>query len=128
MIQVLVVIHLLIAAVMIMLILLQKSEGAQGGGFAATASVNTMSQPRARPNPLSRATTVLGICFFATSLGLALLAKPRTTNTSIFAPQVEGPAVPKVGDVPGLPPVEAQPAAPAEAATSWTPTVANSEN
>lgn len=131
MIEVVVVIHLLIAIVMILLILMQKSEGAQGGGFAATASVTAMSQPRARPNPLSRATTILGICFFATSLGLALLAKPKTTSTSIFTPQVEGPSVPKVGDVPGLPPADAPPApsaTPAEQAPAQTPVVPNSEN
>jgi preprotein translocase subunit SecG len=100
MIQVLVVIHLLIAIIMIALILLQKSEGAAGAGFSAAASVAAMNQPRARANPLSRATTVLGICFFATSLGLAMLAKPRDPSTSLFAPQVEGPAVPKVDEAP----------------------------
>lgn len=105
MIQVLVVIHLLIAIVMIALILVQKNEGAAGAGFSASASMASMNQPSARPNPLSRATTVLGICFFATSLGLALMAKPREPSSSMFTPQVEGPAVPKVneGVVPAVP-------------------------
>ena len=99
MVQVLVVIHLLIAIVMIAMILLQKSEGgAAGAGFSATASVSSMNQPRARPNPLSRATTFLGICFFATSIGLALVAKPRDVASSMFTPKVEGPAVPKIDD------------------------------
>lgn len=101
MLQVLVVIHLLIAIALILLILVQKNEGgASGGGFSVTASVSAMSQVRPRANPLSRITTILGICFFATSLGLALMAKPRTASNSLFAPQVEGPAVPKIGDIP----------------------------
>jgi preprotein translocase subunit SecG len=102
MINVLLVIHLLIAIALIILILLQKSEGAAAGaGFSATAAVNAMMQPRSRPNPVSRATTVLGICFFATSIGLALLAKPSDLPASMFAaPTADGPAVPKVNEIP----------------------------
>jgi preprotein translocase subunit SecG len=115
MVQVLVVIHLLIALIMIALILLQKSEGAAGGGFSAAPSMGSMNQVRARPNPLSRATTVLGIFFFATSLGLAVVSKPRDADTSMFAPTVDGPAVPKI-DESGVPAVPAD--APAAAVTT----------
>ena len=117
--QVILIIHLLIAIVMILLILLQKSEGAAGGGFSATAGVSNMMQPRSRPNPLSRATTFLGICFFATSLSLALIAKPRE-STSIFAPTVDGPAVPKVNEN-ALPAVPIETPAAASAATQAEP-------
>ena len=89
MITVIVVIHLLIAIAMIGMILLQKTEGnAAGGGFSASAGLGSM-QPRARANPLSRATQILGFAFFATSLGLALLAR-----------QHGGPAPSIVSDAP----------------------------
>lgn len=114
--QAILIVHLLIVIVMILLILLQKSEGAAGGGFSATAGVSNMMQPRSRPNPLSRATTFLGICFFATSLSLALMAKPREA-TSMFGPKVEGPSVPKVNE--GPVPTETAPAA--DAATPTEP-------
>ncbi len=96
--QSIVIIHVLIAIVLIALILFQKTEGgAAGAGFSVTAAVNSAMQPRPRPNPLSRATTILGFCFFATSLGLAVLAKPAAQNTSIFdAPQSNGPSVPSL--------------------------------
>jgi|GEM_PF-518685 len=122
MIQVLVVIHLLIAIVMIALILVQKNEGAAGAGFSASPTMAGMNQTRARPNPLSRATTVLGICFFASSLGLALLAKPSAPTSSLFTPQVEGPAVPKVNEaVPGAPPAVPAAETPSAPAPSATP-------
>jgi preprotein translocase subunit SecG len=84
MITVIVVIHLLIAMAMIALILLQKTEGAAGGGLAASANLSSMMQPRARANPLSRATVFLGIAFFGTSIGLALLSKEAGPAPSIF--------------------------------------------
>jgi preprotein translocase subunit SecG len=107
---VLLVIHLLIAIVMIGMILLQKSEGgAMGGGLTGGASVTGMAQSQSRATPITRTTTILGICFFATSLGLALLAKPQDAPTSIFEtlPVEEGlgeiPIVPVVPTVPSVP-------------------------
>src|ERR1700759_3710270 len=114
MITVVVVIHLLVAMVMIGLILLQKTEGnASGGGFSGQASLSMM-QPRARPNPLSRATVVMGIAFFATSIGLALLSKQNGPAPSLFvAPSTSGPQ-PKVNDIrqPSAPTSSETPAAP----------------
>lgn len=102
MITVIVIIHLLVAMAMIGLILLQKTEGnASGGGFSAGASITSAMQPRARANPLSRATVVLGITFFATSIGLALLSKATGPAPSLFTPAADsasGPQ-PRVDDV-----------------------------
>ncbi len=92
--------HLLITIVLIFVILLQKTEGnAAGGGFGGGASLSSMMQPRARPNALTRATSILGIAFFGTSIGLALLAQDRAPQTSILAPATSGGApVPSVMD------------------------------
>ena len=110
---VLLVIHLLIAIVMVGMILLQKSEGgAMGGGLTGGASVTGMSQSRSRATPVTRATATLGICFFVTSLGLALLATPKNAPTSIFdaAPVEDGtssipivPSVPTEDSLPSVP-------------------------
>lgn len=101
---VLLVIHLLIAIVMVGMILLQKSEGgAMGGGLTGGASVTGMAQSSSKATPITRATTILGMCFFATSLALALLATPRDTPTSIFETnpvQESGGSVPVVPSVP----------------------------
>ncbi len=77
--------HLLITIVLIFLILLQKTEGnAAGGGFGGGASLSAMMQPRSRPNPLTRATGICAFVFFATSLGLALLARDHAPVSSVI--------------------------------------------
>lgn len=125
--------HLLVTAVLIFLILLQKTEGnAAGGGFGGGVSLSAMMQPRSRPNALTRATSILAVTFFATSITLALLARNHTAPTSIIAPVATtgGVAVPKVSDsvieTPAAPaagaPADAAPAAPAGDAAPAVPT------
>lgn len=113
---VLLVIHLLIAIVMIGAILLQKSEGgAMGGGLTGGASVTGMAQSRSKATPITRTTTILGICFFATSLALALLATPREAPTSIFETspaQDGGGSIPTVPSVPSVPTDSSVPSVP----------------
>ena len=124
MITVIVVIHLLVAMAMIGLILLQKTEGnAAGGGFSANASLSSAMQPRPRANPLSRATVFLGIAFFGTSIGLALMSKATGPAPSLFTPAADsasGPA-PKVDEIraPSAPTTDA--AAPPAAASTPAP-------
>jgi preprotein translocase subunit SecG len=121
MVNALVAIHLIIAVVMVGFILLQKSEGSAGAGVGGSVSVESMMRPRSRPNPLSRATSILGFAFFATSLGLALVGRPAHLNTSIMEEPVSGvPSVPKLNDTPA-----ASPAAPAAPAAPSVPTVPN---
>ncbi len=122
MVNVILTIHIMIAIGMIALILMQKTEGNAAGGGFSQSSLTAMMQPRSRPNAVGRATTILGICFFITSIGLALVAKNGAPRQSIIEPI--GGAVtsgaPKVTDI--LPPAEQKPAdAPAPAA----PTVPN---
>ena len=65
--------HVLIAASIIGLVLLQKGKGADAGaGFGAGAS-GTVFGARGSANFLSRSTAVMAALFFATSLGLAYL-------------------------------------------------------
>lgn len=62
------VIHVLLAIILVGIVLLQRSEGGAlgiGGGG--------MMSGRAAGNMLTKTTAVLAVCFFATSMGLALL-------------------------------------------------------
>lgn len=118
--------HLIVTAVLIFLILLQKTEGnAAGGGFGGGVSLSSMMQPRSRPNALTRATSILAIGFFATSIGLALLAKNHAPQTSILAPAASsGGAVPSVMDSVMTDEAPAVPNADAPAATPAAPSAA----
>jgi preprotein translocase subunit SecG len=98
--NVVLVIHLLITLSMIGLVLLQKTDSsAMGGMGGGGVSVNNLMRPRSRANPLTRATTFLGITFFATSLGLAVIAKQQMGSSSILDLSVGGmEAVPSVSE------------------------------
>ena len=114
MITVLLIIHLMIAAGLVGMVLLQKSEGGAlgiggGGGFMSG---------RGASNFLTKTTAGLAAAFFTTSLLLTLLATRPTSTRSIFdtpasAPAKSGPAAPELAPAASQP---AQPAAPASPA------------
>ncbi len=89
---VILVIHLMLAASIIALVLLQRSEGGGlgiggGGGLGALASAKTTA------NVLTRATAVCAAGFFTTSLLLGLLAgtqsQPKNILDELAQPGVE---------------------------------------
>ena len=118
MLTVILVIHILIAIALVTTVLLQKSEGPMGGGMAGFGNVNGMNQGRARANPLTRLTTMLGIAFFGTSIGLALLAPTRVERESILSvpdgavPSINMPVEEAPGDTPAVPTVPTVPSVP----------------
>lgn len=76
--SVLLAIHLMVVLALIVLVLLQRSEG---GGLGMGSASNFMSA-RGTANTLSRATAILAGVFFVTSLLLAYLAgtsRPQKT-------------------------------------------------
>jgi preprotein translocase subunit SecG len=85
---VIIVIHLMIVLALVGVVLLQKSEGGGlgigGGGGFMTA--------RGAANALTRATAILAALFFATSLGLSLLARYGEKPIDILdrVPQTQG--------------------------------------
>ena len=98
------VLHVFIAVALIGSILIQRSEGGalgMGGG-----SMGGLMTARSSANLLTRVTAGLAVCFFATSILLAILAGGATTKRSIVdkptssvpAPvqpiQPQGPRVP----------------------------------
>src|SRR5450631_4147610 len=90
--SVLIVVHLMVVVTLVVVVLLQRSEGGAigiggGGGFMTG---------RGQASALTRATAVLAALFFATSLGLTILARfsqaPEVTFQSVTPIGPNGPA------------------------------------
>jgi preprotein translocase subunit SecG len=105
-----VVVHVLLAASIIGLVLLQRGKGADAGaGFGAGAS-GTVFGSRGSGSFLSRTTAILATLFFLTSLGLSYLLSQQQAPTSVVdrllpvetAP-APTPAGPPAGMLPAVP-------------------------
>ena len=77
---VLIVIHLMIVLALVGVVLIQRSEG---GGLGIGGGSGFMSA-RGTANALTRTTAILAVLFFATSLGLGLLARYQSKPTDIL--------------------------------------------
>jgi len=103
-----VVFHVLLAASIIALVLIQRGKGADAGaGFGAGAS-GTVFGARGSGSFLSRATAILATLFFLTSLGLSYLFSQQQAPTSVVdrvqpAPTVPAPTSPPAGMLPSVP-------------------------
>jgi preprotein translocase subunit SecG len=125
--QVILVIHVLIAIGLVGAILLQKKEGGIGGlGGGAGGGLGGLMSGRAKADTLSKATGILAAAFFVTSLALAIIGThsadhgplvPATTGTTAPAtPPAEGSAPSNAGGgaaTGGTAPAESAPAQPA---------------
>ncbi len=107
---VLLVLHLMIAAGLVGVVLLQKSEGGAlgiGGGGGGGGGFLT---GRGTANLLTRATAGLAAAFFVTSLMLTILAQSNATPRPIVGtgagetPGQTAPATPVVPGTPSAPP------------------------
>jgi len=94
--QLILVTHLLLALAIIGLIMLQQGKGADmGASFGAGAS-QTLFGSSGSGNVLTRATAWMVALFFATSFGLAVIAKNKTAPVDDFdlpLPAAEQPVV-----------------------------------
>jgi preprotein translocase subunit SecG len=101
MIQIILVIHLLIALALVGAVLLQRSEGG-GLGIGGGGGGGGFMTGRGTANLLTRTTGILAACFFATSLLLAILASgSRQTGSIMDAPAAtSAPAAPTEPQVP----------------------------
>jgi len=108
------VIHIIAAAMIIGLVLLQRGKGAEAGtGFGAGAS-GTVFGARGSANFLSRATGVLATVFFITSLALAYLSTQRTAPKSLLdVPAQTAPTQQAPPSAPAAPPAQPGTAPPA---------------
>jgi preprotein translocase subunit SecG len=106
---ILIVIELLVAIGLIVVVLLQRSEGGALGMGGGGSGLGGLFSPRGAADTLTRATTILAALFFLTCLGLNLLAlhgrnqgsfletpAAPTTPVKAPAPASNRPAVPAV--------------------------------
>jgi len=108
MLNVLIVIHLLLAVAMIGVILLQRSEG---GALGIGGGGGVMSG-RAAGNLLTRATGILATFFFITSIALALLSNTHGSSRSLMDAPIDTPQQQQAPEAPQSQNQPAQPAAP----------------
>lgn len=105
--EIVLVIHLILAAGLVAFVLFQRSEGGAlgigGGGQGG------MMSSRGTANFLTKMTTFLAAGFFVTSLTLAVLAKQSGESGSVLdGPVVEAPlgTIPEEKEIPAVPETE----------------------
>ncbi|MEW9808384.1 preprotein translocase subunit SecG [Mesorhizobium sp. ZMM04-5] len=114
---VVIVIHLMVVLALVGVVLLQRSEG---GGLGIGGGSGFMTA-RGAANALTRATAILAAAFFATSLGLSLIARYGAQPLDILDRQA--PAGQSQGVLDQLGGSDA-PATPAESGTPTVPDAA----
>ncbi len=102
------ILHVIVGAMIIGLILVQRGKGAETGAAFGSGASATVFGAKGSANFLSRSTAVLATLFFATSLSLAYLGSQRPAPTSVIG-QTSTPAEPQAE-----PPKNSQSPAPAE--------------
>jgi preprotein translocase subunit SecG len=102
---VLIVIQLLVSVGLIGVVLLQRSEGgALGmGGGGGGGGLGSLFSPRGAADTLTRTTAILAILFFASSLGLTLMALHGRPQSSILESAPIGTSSPLSLPKPGAP-------------------------
>jgi preprotein translocase subunit SecG len=108
--SVLIIIQLFVSVALVVVILLQRSEGgALGMGGGGGSGMGGFFSPRGAGDALSRTTAILAVLFFVASLGLTLLSlhgrpqqqqsildsAPLTPTHHLLAPTAPAPAAPK---------------------------------
>ncbi len=92
---VLLVFHLMIAAALVAVVLLQRSEGGALGIGGSGGGAGGFMTGRGTANMLTRVTAGLAAVFFLTSIGLTLIAQQsRRAVSPLDRPAASGPAVP----------------------------------
>ncbi|MBS0276623.1 MAG: preprotein translocase subunit SecG [Proteobacteria bacterium] len=109
---VLIVIQLLVSIALVIVVLLQKSEGGALGMGGSGGGLGGLFSPRGAGDALTRTTAILAVAFFVTSLALTLLSlHGRPQQASILDSQPIGTAKPALPAQPAKQP--AGPKAPA---------------
>ena len=101
-------VHVLVAIGIIGLVLLQHGKGADAGAAFGGGASGSVFGATGSANFLSRATAILAVIFFSTSLGLAYLAthKPRSGASVMQGVTAPPAAVPAAPSVPGAEPAK----------------------
>jgi preprotein translocase subunit SecG len=97
---ILIVIELLVAVGLIVVVLLQRSEGGALGMGGGGSGLGGLFSPRGAADTLTRATTILAALFFLTCIALNLLALHGRNESSFLASPAEPTAPVKVPPAP----------------------------
>ena len=110
------VIHVIAAVSIIGLVLLQHGKGADVGAAFGSGSSGSLFGAAGSANFLSRATSILAVVFFVSSLGLTYLSSSRSGKQGVMAnppatpqslpAQIPQPAAPAAPSVPAAPPTD----------------------
>lgn len=98
--SVLIVIQLFVSVAMVIVVLLQRSEGGALGMGGGGSGLGGLFSPRGAADTLTRTTAILAVLFFASSLALTILAlhgRPQSilqTNPAGLNQPLVGPKVP----------------------------------
>jgi preprotein translocase subunit SecG len=88
--QIVIILHLFIAIAVIGLILIQQGKGADAGASFGSGASQTIFGSQGSGNFLTKTTSWLAFAFFATSFGLAIIAKDKAgALVDVDIPQVE---------------------------------------
>jgi preprotein translocase subunit SecG len=82
--SVILVIHLIVALAIILLVLLQRSEGGGLGIGGGSGGLGNLATAHGTANMLTRATAIAAACFFMTSLFLGILASKGDGTQSVL--------------------------------------------
>jgi preprotein translocase subunit SecG len=97
------VVHVLIGAMIVGLVLLQRGKGADAGAAFGAGASGTVFGAKGSANFLSRSTAALATAFFCTSLGLAYLGTQRRAPESLLdsvVPTEVAPVAVPAGETP----------------------------
>ena len=95
------VVHVLVAAGVIGLIMLQQGKGAETGASFGSGASQTVFGSQGNASFLSRTTAILATVFFLTSIGLAMMARQKVSTVSVAGvPAVEVEQVVPATDAP----------------------------
>ena len=94
--DILLVLNLVLAVILVLLILLQKSEG---GALGIGVSQDNFMLSRSASNFMSKATAVVATLFIICSLALTIISRGELTLTNSVLDQIEE----KSGDTPTIP-------------------------
>ncbi len=77
-------IHLIVCVFLVVLVLLQKSEGGGLGIGQSSAGLGDFLTARGASNILTKTTSFLAVCFFLTSISLVIVANNKFNKESII--------------------------------------------
>ena len=107
------VIHVVAALSVIGLVLLQHGKGADVGAAFGSGSAGSVFGSAGSANFLSRATAILAVVFFLSSLGLTYISVRKSDHKGVMAtPAAPTKSVPSDVPVPGAPAGQAAPTVP----------------